>query len=118
MLAVAGMCSVPADVDVRVVLRQQLTMLSRAPERVVPPPGGVVARSPEEETDVDAAMGSAFEHVEGRAATVRHMEGGPHECDGRPHTLLCELDGLADAAKGGVAIDQRQDPIARAGRVG
>ena len=92
-------------------------MLSRAPECVLPVPGRLVIRPPAKEADIDSAMSSAFEHVQGRAATVRHMEGWPHECDRRPDTLLREFNCLADAAKGGLAVDPRNDVITRARRV-
>ena len=93
-------------------------MLSRAPERVPPVPGRLFIRPPAKEADIDSAMSSAFEHVQGRAATVRHMEGWPHECDRRPDTLLREFNCLADAAKGGLAVDPRDDVITRTRRVG
>ena len=93
-------------------------MLSRAPERVPPVPGRLVIRPPAKEADVDSAMSSAFEHVQGRAATVRHVEGWPHERDRRPHTLLREFDGLADASEGGLAVDPWDDVITRTRRVG
>src|SRR5690349_14290544 len=110
MLAVAGMCPVPADVDVRVAVGQQLKMLSRAPEGVLPPAGRLIVRSPEDETDVDPAARRAFEDVQRGAATARHLERRPHECHCCPYAFPGELDSLADAAKGGLAIDQRQDP--------
>ena len=93
-------------------------MLSRAPERVPPVPERLFIRPPAKEADVDSAMSSAFEHVQGRAATVRHVERWPHECDCRPHALLREFDGLADAAKGGLAVDPRDDVVTRTRRVG
>ena len=93
-------------------------MLSRAPECVPPVLGRLVIRPPAKEADIDSALTSAFEHVQGSAATVRHVEGRPHECDRRPHTLLRELDGLADAPKRGLAVDPRDDVIPRTRRVG
>ena len=93
-------------------------MFSRAPECVPPVRGRLVIRPPAQEADIDSAMRRAFEHVQGRAATVRHVEGWPHEGDRRPHTFLRELDGLADASKGGLAVDPRDDVIPRTRRVG
>ena len=80
--------------------------------------GRLVIRPPAQEADIDSAMSSAFEHVQGSAATVRHVEGRPHERDRRPHTLLRELDGLADASKGGLAVDPRDYVIPGTRRVG
>ena len=93
-------------------------MLSRAPECVPPVPGRLIIRPPTKQADIESAMSSAFEHVQGRAATVRHVERWPHECDRHPHTLLREFDGLADASKGGLAVDPRDDVITRTRRVG
>ena len=93
-------------------------MVSRAPERIPPELGGLVVRPPAEETDVDSAMSGAFEDVQRRAATVRHLEGWPHERDRRPDTLLRELDRLTDAAKGGLTVDPGDDVIPGTRRVG
>ena len=54
-------------------------MFGRAPECVPPVRGRLVIRPPAQEADIDSAMSSAFEHVQGSAATVRHVEGRPHE---------------------------------------
>ena len=97
---------------------EDLEMVRRTPKCIGTVAGRFVIRPPAKEADIDSAMSSAFEHVQGRATTVRHVEGWPHECDRRPHTLLRELDGLADASKGGLAVDPRDNVITRTRRVG
>src|ERR1051325_8950122 len=118
MLAVTGVGSIPTDFDVRIVLRKRLEMVWRAPKGISSVACGLVIGPPEDEADIDPTPGGAFEHVQGGAATVRHLERGPHEGNRRPNALLGSLDGLADSTEGRLPVDPRPELIAVAGRIG
>ena len=118
MLAVAGVRPIPANVDVRIALRKHVEMVLRAPKGISSETCRLVIGPPEDDAYIDTASSDAFEHVQCGAATVRHLERWPHECNRRPNALLCSLDCLADSTEGRLPVDPRPDLIAAAGRIG
>ena len=74
--------------------------------------------APEEDADVEPSSGGTVEHVEERPAAVGHLDVAIDERDGDPDADLRCLDRLTDAAKGGLAVDQRAHTVSRSQRIG
>ena len=70
MLAVAGVCPIPTDVEQGIALRKHLEMVWRAPKGISSPCCRLVIGPPEDDTYIDTASGGAFEHVQCGAATI------------------------------------------------
>src|SRR5690349_8811123 len=113
MLAVAGTRSVPTDVHRGIAPREQFQMCGRSPKGVRPETRGLVVWAPTDETNIEAATRSAFEHVQCTPTTAWHTKCRPHERDRGPDTVPGAFDRLADSIKRWFAVDPRCDCVAR-----
>ena len=117
VVAIGGGRAIPASVQTRVPGGQPVEVRLRAFERLsVSAARGVGA--PENHPDVDAPLRCGVEHIEQRAAAVRHLKMLRHEGDGEPDTVLGVFYCVADAAKRGAAVDQRTNPVTGPSRIG
>ena len=118
MLTKAGFGAVPPDPDVFAARLQHVDVVGRAPERIALESFSFRIGTPENEPDIETASRRAIKDVQRGAAAIGHCEGCPHEGDGRPDAVARSLDGLANAPKGRLAVDQRPHDIPRTDGVG
>ena len=118
MLTKAGLGAVPPDPNVFAARLQHFDVVRRAPERIVLESFSFRIGPPENEPDIKTATGRSLEDVQCGAAAVGHCEGRPHEGDGRPDAVSRSVDGLTNAPKCRLAVDQRAHDIPRTDGIG
>ena len=118
MLTKAGLGAVPPDPNVFAARLKHVDVVRRAPERIALESFSFRIGPPENEPDIKTATGRALEDVQCGAAAIGHCEGRPHEGDGRPDAVSRSVDGLTNAPKCRLAVDQRPHDIPRTDGIG
>jgi hypothetical protein len=106
MLAVAGLCPVPAGPEARAA-RSQHVAVGRGAREGQSIAADLGVRAPEDDAHVQPACDRAVQQIEQGAAPVRHAESGRQESDRHPDALPRRLDRLADASEGGHDAHER-----------
>jgi hypothetical protein len=73
----------------------------------------LLVRAPEQDTDIQAAVHRAVQHVEESAAAPWKAEVGREEGDGQPDAVARVLDRVSDPLEGGDAIHERPNQVSR-----
>src|ERR1700685_3026788 len=116
MLTIGAISAIPADAETRAARFEHFAVFRRTWERAAIA-DALRIRPPEKHAYVEASLGRAVQHVEQRAAAVRHPEFRRKEGDREPDAVLRGANGLGDAAEGGHAVHQRPYGIAGARRI-
>jgi len=109
--------AVPAGAKARATRAKHVMIGLRACENGVLGPSRLGIVSPEDRPNIEAPRYSAIQHIEQRAASVRHPEGRQHERHRDEDAVPGCLDRRANAPEGGFAVDQRTHQVAGPHRV-
>ncbi len=111
MLAITRSSFISTDFEVRILLRKCLEMVDRPPKGIASVFRHLFIWPPKDNTYVNIASGGPLKHSQSGTATVRHLEGWPHEGHRDPNALTGRFNGLADATESRFPIDPKSDPM-------
>ena len=110
MLDIMSICSIPASAKTGASPAQHVAV-GRRPGKGPTETTALRIRSPENNSNVEAASDRSVEHIEQRAPGGRHAKVRCEESHSQPDAVPRLPDCFVDAPKGGLAVDQWADGI-------